>query len=106
MDHVRWPVFLSLVLAATPAAQRGKPVIGLLTLPEVFGDGPCGDFVPQDITLYAGSESTEVVGAIRVTKSTDIEKSANLEKPCAGQIVTVQRRSAGVGRITPRRRRI
>ncbi len=91
---MRWAFLLSLVLSTAAAAQRAEPVIGLLTLPEVFGDGPCGDFVPQNITLYAAPGSHDVVGAIRVNKSPDVEKSANLEGPCAGQIVTVQRRSA------------
>lgn len=67
MDHVRWTV-LSLVLAATPAAQRAEPVIGLLTLPEVFGDGPCSGFVAQDITLYAAAESNDVVGSLHLDK--------------------------------------
>ncbi len=38
MDYMTWAFLLALLLAGSPAAQRVEPVIGLLTLPQVFRD--------------------------------------------------------------------
>ena len=52
------------------AGQTGAApdrVIGLLTLPEVFGNGPCDQYSPRDVTLYAAPEGDRA-GTIRVVK--------------------------------------
>src|SRR5258705_7735146 len=56
---------LSLVTASSLAQQRPR-VVGLLALPEVFGNGACDGFTPQEVPLYAAPESTRIVGVIRV----------------------------------------
>ena len=62
---------LRLALAAiaatwSVAAHAQQPVIGLLSLPEVFGSGSCDRFTPAEIPLHATPASTSVVGSIRV----------------------------------------
>ena len=48
----------------TTATGRER-LAGLLSLPEVFGDGPCDRFVAEDVPLYASPEAPSA-GAIRV----------------------------------------
>ncbi|MCW5963992.1 MAG: hypothetical protein KIT83_08130 [Bryobacterales bacterium] len=50
---------------ATLAPSRDR-VIGLLTLPEVFGDGPCDRFSPRELPLYASPKTGKAVGSIQV----------------------------------------
>jgi len=57
---------------ASAMAQQRPQVVGLLALPEVFGNGPCDRFTPQDVPLYGAPESARMVGVIRVDNaSTD-----------------------------------
>ena len=55
-----------LILAWSSVAQAQNRVIGLLTLPEVFGAGACDKFTPGEIPLYAGPDDGRKVGSIRV----------------------------------------
>ena len=47
---------LILFILGIASASAEEPIIGLLTLPEVLGEGPCDHFSPEDITLYSGME--------------------------------------------------
>lgn len=59
-------ILLFLVTASTAAAE--DRVIGLLTLPAVFGDAPCDQFTPEVIPLYPEPGSQEDIGVIRVDR--------------------------------------
>src|SRR4030095_6521348 len=65
MKYLCVAVCLSLLPASAVAQQRGR-VVGLLALPEVFGNGPCDRFTPLDVPLYSSPESARIVGVIRV----------------------------------------
>jgi len=54
------------LLVFPAAASAQDQIIGLLSLPEVFGEGPCDRFTPQEVTLRAGPDSETIVGTIRV----------------------------------------
>lgn len=59
---------LILFILGIASASAEEPIIGLLTLPEVLGEGPCDHFSPEDITLYSGMDKKLISGAIRVDK--------------------------------------
>ena len=59
---------LALLLVCVPALQAQERVIGLLSLPEAFGGGPCERFIARDITLYAAPDTLRQVGTIRVDR--------------------------------------
>jgi len=65
MKYLCVAVCLSLLPASAVAQQRTR-VVGLLALPEVFGNGPCDRFTPQDVPLYGAPDSARIVGVIRV----------------------------------------
>jgi hypothetical protein len=71
---------------------RADQLIGLLTLPEVFGREPCDRFEPQEVTLYAGPITKERIGSIRVDKYWEFHAVGG----CAGLEVRVHRTSGGV----------
>jgi hypothetical protein len=63
--------------AVAPAWMRRKPVwdppfaspvIGLLALPEVFGEGPCRPFAPREVPLYAQPRDLRPVARIQVDR--------------------------------------
>src|SRR5262245_7504973 len=54
------------LLTASALAQQRTRVIGLLAMPEVFGNGPCDRVTPREVQLYDPPESARVVGVIRV----------------------------------------
>ncbi|HEX2444010.1 MAG TPA: hypothetical protein VHJ77_08700 [Vicinamibacterales bacterium] len=70
---------------------RGEPVIGLLTLPEVFGSGPCDRFKPKEINLYETPDESKPVGTIRVDKYWRFLDEAS----CEGLEVRVHRPKGG-----------
>ena len=59
---------LALTLASTSTALAQDAEVGLLSLPEVFGDGPCDKFSSSEIPLYAAPESNQIIATIRVEK--------------------------------------
>lgn len=65
-------VGLGAMRAEAPAAQdpfdRSAGLIGLLPLPEVFGESVCTPFQPKPIPLFATATATAPIGEIRVTK--------------------------------------
>jgi hypothetical protein len=54
------------LLPASALAQQQTRVVGLLALPEVFGNGACDRFTPQDVPLYGAPDSARIIGLIRV----------------------------------------
>ena len=68
MKYLCVAVCLSLLPASAVAQQRTR-VVGLLALPEVFGNGPCDRFTPQDVPLYSAPEPGRIVGVIRLDKA-------------------------------------
>lgn len=60
----------SLAAAAIAAGDfgRARGIIGILPLPEVFGNEPCAAFKAQDVELFRGPQSTAPIGRIFVSK--------------------------------------
>jgi hypothetical protein len=58
-----------LLLACAAPANAQDRIIGILSLPEVFGDSPCQRFVPREIALYGVPVQERPVGAIRVDRN-------------------------------------
>jgi hypothetical protein len=71
-----------LSVSSAPAQER---LVGLLTLPEVFGDGPCHEFTPEEVPLYREVGSEQAFGVIRVDRSWTFPD----EGGCDGLIVSV-----------------
>jgi hypothetical protein len=60
-------IWLACILSAPVAAQAQEQIVGLLSLPEVFGSGPCDRFAPEEIPLHAAPDSSSpVLGFVRV----------------------------------------
>jgi len=58
-------VLASLFGVTAPAASQDH-VLGLLALPEVFGNGPCHPFAPEAINLYSAPGDRAVIATIQV----------------------------------------
>ena len=85
----------ALAVQALPTRKRVEPVIGLLTLPDVFGSGPCDRFEPKEIGLFAAPDSSRIVGTIRVDKYwTFLDQFS-----CEGLEVRVHRPNGGVSEL-------
>lgn len=59
---------LILLILNVTSVIAEEPIIGLLTLPEVLGEGPCDNFLPEDIPLYSGMDKELTSGVIKVNK--------------------------------------
>lgn len=68
MRFARIATGLIVVLWAHPASAQDR-VIGLLALPEVFGDGPCARFEPRPVLLYADPDGKQLIGTIEVDQN-------------------------------------
>jgi hypothetical protein len=77
----------AIAVQTLPAQKRVEPLIGLLTLPEVFGNGPCDRFKPREINLYEGPDESKPAGTIRVDKYWTFLDAAS----CEGLEVRVHR---------------
>ena len=78
---------VQLLLASQAPPER---VVGLLTLPEIFGAGGCEPFEPRPVPLYAEPRATREVGTIRVDKARAMLPNGG----CDGLEVRVYRGSA------------
>ena len=87
-----------LILVSSSVAHAQDRVIGLLTLPEVFGAGPCDKFTPAEIQVYAEPDGRKTIGAIRVATSS----SFPAEGGCAGLTVNVYSSGRSVGELPTR----
>jgi hypothetical protein len=79
---------LALAASGPVRGQADDRIIGLLTLPEVFGRGPCEKFLPEPVTLLSDAGSGEVVGTIRVDRNWTLPE-------CHGLTVNVHPASEG-----------
>lgn len=63
-----WPSVLvwAVLFAGAASAQAQDRVRGLLSLPEVFGNGPCHPFEPEVVDLYATPGAATRIAAIQV----------------------------------------
>src|SRR5262245_2552204 len=84
-----------LILASSSVAYAQDRVIGLLSLPEVFGAGPCDRFTPAEILLYAEPDGKTRVGSIRVATPWTFPA----EGGCAGLTVNVYSNGRSVGEL-------
>jgi len=57
---------LILFMFGITSASAEEPIIGLITLPEVLGNGPCDNFAPEDISVYSEMDSELTSGVIKV----------------------------------------
>ena len=78
MKYLCVAVCLSLLPASAVAQQRTR-VVGLLALPQVFGNGPCDRFTPQDVPLYDAPDSARIVGVIRVDEGWTVSSNGGCE---------------------------
>src|SRR4030095_8183489 len=78
MKYLCVVVGVSLLTASALAQQRTR-VIGLLAVPEVFGDGPCDRFTPREVPLYDAPESARIVGVIRVDEPWKLSSDGGCE---------------------------
>jgi hypothetical protein len=75
-----------LLLSVSSSAAEDR-VIGLLTLPEVFGNGPCHEFAPEEVPLYSAIGADEPQGVIRVDRYWKFPDAGG----CEGLIVNAQK---------------
>ncbi len=62
-------LFVALVtIWLSDAGQKQDRLIGLLTLPQVFGEGPCTAFEPRPIALFARPRAQKPIAHIQVDK--------------------------------------
>jgi hypothetical protein len=59
-------VAVALLVVSGTVVQAQEPVIGLLSIPELFGSEPCDRFEPADIPLYAEPAAEARIGLLRV----------------------------------------
>ncbi len=65
----RLALIVAFVLVFGTAVSAQDRVIGLLALPEVFGDGPCARFEPRSVPLYAAADGKQAIGTIEVDQN-------------------------------------
>ena len=58
---------VAILLLASPAVAQER-VLGLMSLPEVFGAGECAPFDPQPVALHNSPNDGQVLGRIQVDK--------------------------------------
>jgi hypothetical protein len=88
-----------LTLAPGLAAQDHDRIIGLLTLPEVFGAGPCDPFKPYPVTLYAAPQGGQL-GTIQVDNYWTLH-GVNGAGGCEGLEVNVHLRGSSTAPALP-----
>src|SRR5262245_13785408 len=76
------------LLPASALAQQQTRVVGLLALPEVFGNGPCDRFTPQEVPLYSAPESARIVGVIRLDKASTAQSAGGCDALTVGVHMT------------------
>jgi len=64
-------VYLFSILTITPllVAAEEERVLGLLKLPQVFGNGACDRFVAETITAYERPEKIDPIATVQVENS-------------------------------------
>jgi len=74
-----------LLLSSQDTGGTGERLIGLLTLPQVFGAGPCTPFEPSRIPLYAQPRAQKPIALIQVDRYWTFHQNGG----CAGLEVRV-----------------
>jgi len=80
-------LLFSTVPAAAAAAER---ILGLVSLPEVFGAAPCAAFEPQDVALHAAPADSKPIAVIHVDQNWSFAPHGG----CEGLKVSVHRGTA------------
>lgn len=65
---MRMAILACFLLTSIPALASQDRVIGLLTLPAVYGDGPYQKFQPRDVALYPEPDAEQATGTLRVDR--------------------------------------
>lgn len=98
--HGRGRMFVMATVAAcalgvpTPASAQ-EQVLGLLTLPSVFGDEPCDHASTDEIRLYAAPATGPAIGSIKVDSPWTFHSGGG----CSGLTVNVHR--SGRSQVDP-----
>jgi hypothetical protein len=83
--RMKWVLVVTALLVSVSSVEAQDRVVGLLTLPEVFGDGPCHAFTPEEIPLYRAADAAEPIGAVRVDRYWRFPEAGG----CEGLVVNV-----------------
>jgi hypothetical protein len=86
-----------IVTEASPRPATQDRVVGLISLPQVFGDHPCAVYVPSEVVLYAEPDSAHSLGVIRVAQPWTMHENGG----CAGLRVVVHLESAESAAVLP-----
>ena len=88
---------LGCLVACTSSAGAEDRILGLLALPEVFGNGPCDRFSPQEVPLHAIPNGA-AVGVVHVVKYWTFDE---LNGGCEGLQVAVRLQRSAVDQPLP-----
>lgn len=80
-------IFALSPLVGSTEDKKGELIIGLLTVPQVFGSSPCEKFEPRSIPVFSAFGSEKPIAVIRVDKMWTFPK----EGGCEGLDVRVHR---------------
>lgn len=83
-------VVIAIVLMSVSPAAAAERIIGLVSIPEVFGAGPCAAFEPQDVALHAAPADGKPIAFIRVDRNWSFAPHGG----CEGLKVSVHRGAA------------
>ena len=83
-------VVITILLMGVSPAGAAERIIGLVSIPEVFGSGPCAAFEPQDVTLHAAPADGKPIAVIRVDQNWSFAPHGG----CEGLKVSVHRGAA------------
>ena len=83
-------VVITIVLIGVSPAAAAERIIGLVSIPEVFGAGPCAAFEPQDVALHAAPADGKPIAFIRVDRNWSLAPQGG----CEGLKVSVHRGAA------------
>ena len=78
-----------MLIGGVPASAAER-VIGLVSIPEVFGDAPCAAFEPQDVALHAAPADGKPIAVIHVDRNWSFAPHGG----CDGLKVSVHRGAA------------
>jgi hypothetical protein len=84
---VRIIVGFALFLISVVPASAAERIIGLVSIPEVFGAGPCAAFEPQEVALHAAPADGKAIAFIRVDRNWSFAPHGG----CEGLKVSVHR---------------
>lgn len=86
-------VVIAVILFSALPASAAERIIGLVSIPEVFGAGPCAAFEPQDVALHAAPADGKPIAFIRVDQNWSFAPHGG----CEGLKVSVHRGAAKEG---------